>query len=251
MKNITKKIHAVVIVSLLSLASAMPATATPDRPMEEDGAELSIADERKLVSVLDEREVSAADQEALIAAVEEGTLPEADRMGEVDPVSIEESSAGGDTRIKYTFSDGSVGFLTVSEGVTSEGGAQAPVVAGLSATAQSDEEAGASATQPIKYVTKKRIAYDGISFSYSFLVDYHYRKTAKIDKAYNGVVHRAILHDVSSRSVGIVKERSTSRSNAAWARFSFDMTAVKVLWSRTVTLDFFAHGSWSKIETNL
>lgn len=98
-----------------------------------------------------------------------------------------------------------------------------------------------------------RVVYDGVSFSYSYYVDFQTRSgyNAKINRAINATVHRAIGHGVSDVKAGVA--RSTQSGNvAAQARMSFTVTTAYIgALSRTINLDFFVKGTSYSASTNL
>ncbi|RZT66722.1 hypothetical protein [Leucobacter luti] len=233
----TKPLIATMLAGAL-LATATPAIASvPDQSDTAQSIELSSGQAQELQEEMQSNGVLPSDQGPLLEGLEAGVLPEADRPGEVEPVSVEEIVDGDSTEVRSTYSDGSIGILTVSGGEHTT-----DTASGVIQT---------RAAAPITYVKGARIAYDGISFAYSFKANYHYRKTTRITKVSQAVVHRAIGHSISGKSLRVITEKSTSKSNPAMAQFSFDMTAFNVLWSRTVTLTLKGHGSWSNVSTNL
>lgn len=102
------------------------------------------------------------------------------------------------------------------------------------------------------YYSNCKVAYSGISFAYSFKANFKTKKkaNAQITRAFSPKVSRAVGHDVSGPSVKRVHAKQSGKRQAQ-ARMSFKITAVKVLWSRTVTLDLYVLNTKYSASTNL
>lgn len=85
-----------------------------------------------------------------------------------------------------------------------------------------------------------RVVYNGIAFSYSFYADYSTAKSGKVNATirnmHSPIIHRAIGHTTSSPSLEITQQWQNRNISPASARMSFQATAVKVLWTTTLSL---------------
>lgn len=234
----------VAVVAALGLGGA-PALADATDPDGQRTVEVDAQMRAALEEVFTHHGVDPGVWDFLVAKVERGELLLADDPS-AEPVSSGTDFVDGEQVIRNIYADGSISLASIPEEFAP---APNPMLRGTSI----NKCGSIKTSNKWKVYTNCRVVYDGISFSYSFYVDFKTRSgyNAKITKAINPTVHRAIGNSVSDVKASI--PRSTqSRTTAAQARMSFTMsTAYISAWSRTVNLDFFVKGTSYSASTNL
>lgn len=236
-----RTIQALVVAMLTSVVLVLQGG--PALAREPEG--LSDEDRHALVAIFIDHGIEEAHWAGLLSTISSGGLVDADTGA--DPVSSEVVVRDGTEQIRLEFADHSVAFLT------------APTDAPLTAPGQavptgvSTQNCVAQIASFWRTVSGCRASYSGISFAYSFSVDYRMRigYAPQILRAYSPVVSRAVLHNVADVTSRIIRG-TASPSAAAHARMSFNISQPTVGSWRTVYLNLYLSHSvstWS--STNL
>lgn len=165
-------------------------------------------------------------QDRLIGKIENGELIDADNP-ESEPIRSEETEEYGRVTKKNIYQDGSVSTVEMGPSRYATRGT------GISNCRSYDH---------LNWVRHDncRVVYNGIAFSYSFYADYSTAKSGKanatIRNMHSPIIHRAIGHTTSSPSLEITQQWQNRNISPASARMSFQATAVKVLWTTTLSL---------------
>ncbi|WP_263118801.1 hypothetical protein [Cellulomonas sp. RIT-PI-Y] len=243
-RSLRRSLVAVAVVAALGLGGA-PAFAGTAGPDGQQAVEVDAQVRAELEAVFAHHGVEPGVWDSLVAKVRRGELLLADDPS-AEPVSSGSDFVDGEQVIRNVYADGSVSLASMPEEFT-------PVPNPMLRDTTINTCGSIKTSASWKVYTNCRVVYDGISFSYSFYVDFETRSgyNAKITKAINPTVHRAIGNGISDVRAGI--PRSTqSGTTAAQARMSFTMsTAYVSAWSRTVNLDFFVKGTSYSASTNL
>lgn len=166
-------------------------------------------------------------QEKLLSKLEAGQVLDADNP-DAKPTDSDTKQIGSNVVTRNIYADGSVSTTSMEKERTRRARAAYEV-------------------QPCRQYAHRswtrhdgcRVVYNGISFSYSFYADYSTRRVGKVNavirRVYRPTVHRAIGHSTSDMRLNI--ERKEQRgSDPAVARMSFAVTAVRILWTTTMSL---------------
>ncbi|NKY12571.1 hypothetical protein [Cellulomonas hominis] len=242
-KTTGRSLIVAVITAMLfaaGIGSASAQTAEPQPGLPSDQAV------QEYEEVFAHHQIDESQWPGLLAKVASGELLDADNP-EAQPTSTRQVVIDGEQFARAEFADGSAALTSIPQDLTT-------VPSGPTARSVNIQTCGQITTSGgWKNYTNCRVVYDGISFSYSYYVDFQTRSgyNAKVNRAVNATVHRAIGHGVSDVTVGV--SRSTqSGTVAAQARMSFTIsTAYVSALSRTINLDFFVKGTSYSASTNL
>lgn len=173
-------------------------------------------------------------QEALLNKLRQGEILDADNP-DIAPVSSEETREDNRVVTRSVFPDGSVGTTII--------GADPKTIRAYYGISQCKKYNHGDWTRH----DNCRVAYDGISFAYSFIADYSTRRknnvNATIRNAHSPAIHRAIGHSTSSPTVSITRSWQNGLITPAEARMSFEATPFKVFWTTTLSLRLQVAGS--------
>lgn len=231
-QRIKNAIAATTTLALIGVAGATTASAATPAIPSDTGVTISDEDLAAYAEIFTDQGISQEVQAGLFDKISSGQPLDADDPASV-PASTEPSTHDGFPAEKITFDDGSV-VIRYSEVPTDS----AAPGTGASTMGFGTTDCAAQNNGGFTQYTYCRIVYDGASFSYSFRADFRVSNlgTSHISNAYEPVIHRAVAHGTSAPRVEVIRENATA-TLPAYAKMSFEATAIYVLWTRTFTAD--------------